>query len=143
MDIVNRLVASIITMSLLMANGYTMQDADLLAEVMYHENWYTDKEHKAAYYTGAVVVNRIKSDEGWVHLNGDKTVYDVVYAKGQYSTTVKFFTVQIPKECRQMALDILIYGTPDVPQNVIFQSMNPKLGKKIWKNLNGEYFAYG
>ena len=41
--------------------AYTQEDINLLAEVIYHENWHTDKEHLAAYYTGAVVMNRVKS----------------------------------------------------------------------------------
>lgn len=27
---------------------YTLRDVDLMSEVIYHENWCTDKEHKAA-----------------------------------------------------------------------------------------------
>ena len=141
MTIASRLVTAIITSVLLMANGFTWNDVDLMAEVIYHENWHTDSEHLAAYYTGAVVRNRIESDESWMHLHGDKTVYDVVYARGQYSTTSKFFTVEIPEECRQMAIDILIHGTPDVPKNVIFQATF-KQGK-IYRVINGEYFCYG
>ena len=121
---------------------YTLRDVDLMSEVIYHENWYTDKEHKAAYYTGAVVLNRIKSDEPWLHLKGDKTVHDVVYAKGQYSTTHKFFTVEIPAECRQMAIDILSNGTPDVPENVIYQATFVQ-GSGDWiEPINGEHFCY-
>ena len=137
MDIVSRLVASIITMSLLMANGYTMQDVDLLSQVIYHENWHTDAEKKTAYWTGAVVMNRVKSDKF------PNTIHDVLYQRGQYSTTKKFFTKEIPKECYEMARKILAYGTPDVPKNVLFQSQQPKLGRGHWKVLNGEYFAYG
>lgn len=140
MDIVSRLVASIITMSLLMANGYTMQDADLLSQVIYHENWYTDKDHEAAWLTGIVVKNRIERDDDWLHLKGDKTVYDVVYAKGQYSTIKDFYTVEIPNECRQMAIQILT-SKSDVPKDVIFQATF-KQGK-IYKIINGEYFCYG
>lgn len=140
MDIVSRLVASIITMSLLMANGYTMQDVDLLSQVIYHENWHTDKDHEAAWLTGIVVKNRIERDEAWLHLKGDKTVYDVVYAKGQYSTIKDFYTVEIPNECRQMAIQILT-SKSDVPKDVIFQATF-KQGK-IYKIINGEYFCYG
>lgn len=140
MDIVSRLVASIITMSLLMANGYTMQDVDLLSQVIYHENWHTDKDHEAAWLTGIVVKNRIERDDDWLHLKGDKTVYDVVYAKGQYSTIKDFYTVEIPNECRQMAIQILT-SKLDVPKDVIFQATF-KQGK-IYKIINGEYFCYG
>lgn len=140
MDIVSRLVASILTASLLMANGYTMQDVDLMSQVIFHENWNTDKDHEAAWLTGIVVKNRIERDDDWLHLKGDKTVYDVVYAKGQYSTTHKFYTVEVPNECRQMAIQILT-SKSDVPKDVIFQATF-KQGK-IYKIINGEYFCYG
>lgn len=114
---------------------YTYKDVNLLAEVMYWENWDTDKDHLAAYYTGAVVMNRVNSKE-WAN-----SVEGVLYQKGQYSTTKYFFTKEIPPECRKMAIDILSNGTPDVPKNVIFQSMRP-LGK-VWKKVNTDYFCYG
>ena len=116
--------------------NYTQEDINLLAEVMYHENWNTDSEHLAAYYTGAVVMNRVKSKE-WPN-----TIKEVLYQKGQYSTTKKFFTKEIPAECYELAEMILRDGTPDVPENVIFQSMR-KLGKGTWKKVNTDYFCYG
>lgn len=115
---------------------YTYKDVDLLAEVMYHENWNTDKDHLAAYYTGAVVMNRVKSDI-WPN-----TISDVLYQKGQYSTTKKFFTKDIPDECRQMAIIILAYGTPDVPDTVVFQAMR-RQGSGTWKKVGTDYFCYG
>lgn len=108
---------------------------EYLAEVMYHENWHTDSEHLAAYYTGAVVMNRVNS-ERWAD-----TVKDVLYQAGQYSTTHKFFTKEIPQECYDMAADIIENGTPDVPENVIYQSMRAQ-GSGVWKVINGEYFCY-
>ena len=116
--------------------NYTQEDINLLAEVMYHENWNTDSEHLAAYYTGAVVMNRVKSKD-WPN-----TIKEVLYQKGQYSTTKKFFTKEIPAECYELAEMILREGTPDVPENVIFQSMR-KLGKGTWKKVNTDYFCYG
>lgn len=110
-------------------------DTEYLAEVMYHENWHTDSEHLVAYYTGAVVMNRVNS-ERWAD-----TVKDVLYQAGQYSTTHKFFTKEIPQECYDMAADIIENGTPDVPKNVIYQSMRVQ-GSGVWKVINGEYFCY-
>ena len=110
-------------------------DINLLAEVIYHENWYTDKDKLTAYWTGAVVMNRVNSDE-WPN-----TIYDVLYQKGQYSTTKKFYTVELPKEVYEMAEDIIVNGTPDVPERVVFQATFRQ--GKVWKVLNGEYFCYG
>ena len=113
------------------------ESINLLAEVIYHENWFTDKEKKTAYWTGAVVMNRVKSPKF------PNTVKEVLYQKNpiQYSTTGKFFTKEIPEECYEMARDIWENGTPDVPENVLYQATFSQ--GKIWKQLNGEIFCYG
>ena len=113
----------------------------LLAEVIFWENWNTDKDRRAAYLTGAVVMNRVARDDRWLHLTGEKTVHDVVYARGQYSTTKYFYTQEIPSECLDMARDIYLNGTPDVPAGVIFQATF-KQGPK-YEVINGEWFCYG
>lgn len=118
---------------------HRQEEINLLAEVIYHENWHTDKEHLAAYYTGAVVMNRVKS-KVWPN-----TVKDVLYQKNpiQYSTTSKFFTKEIPPECYEMARDIYRNGTPDVPYDVVFQATF-KQGSGDWIDpINGEHFCYG
>lgn len=112
-------------------------EINLLAEVIYWENWHTDKDKRAAYLTGAVVMNRVNSPL-WPN-----TVKKTLYQRGQYSTTKYFFTKELPAEVYDMARDIYRNGTPDVPADVVFQSMNPRLGKKIYESINGEYFAYG
>lgn len=111
-------------------------DINLLAEVIYHENWHTDKERKAAYYTGAVVMNRVKSK------NWPNTVKEVVYQKRQYAVVPKLFTEKIPDECYQMAKDIYRNGTPDVPANVVYQATFIQ-GSGDWIDpINGEHFCY-
>lgn len=120
---------------LIAAWEHRKEEVDLLAEVIYWENWHTDKEHLAAYYTGAVVMNRVNS-KAW-----PDTVKGVLYQKGQYSTTKYFYTKEIPPECYEMARDIYKNGTPDVPEDIIFQAMRP-LGK-TWKKVNTDYFCYG
>lgn len=111
------------------------KDINLTAELIYWENWYTDKKKEAAYDTGAVAWNRVKSPEFPDTLEG------VLYQKGQYSTTKYFFTQELPKECYEMAEDIVLNGTPDVPETVLFQATF-KQGK-VWKVINGEYFCFG
>ena len=125
----------IMTQRLIKYMEHQREEINLLAEVIYHENWHTDKEHLAAYYTGAVVMNRVNS-KAW-----PDTVKGVLYQRGQYSTTKYFYTKEIPPECYEMARDIYKNGTPDVPENVIFQAMKP-LGK-TWKKVNTDYFCYG
>lgn len=111
---------------------------ELLAEVMYHENYCNGE--RGMYLTGAVVMNRIKRDDKWLHLKGDKTVYDVVYAPGQYSTTNFFFTKPIPKEVYKLACKVA-KGTPDVPSNVIYQAMFLQ-GSGIFAKVGTDYFCY-
>lgn len=115
--------------------GYTLEDASLLAEAIYWENWYTDTEKETARWTGAVITNRVKSD------SFPNTIHDVLYQKGQYSTTKYFYTKELPKEVYLMAMEILILGTPDVPEDVLFQATF-KQGK-VWRTKNGEIFCYG
>lgn len=111
------------------------KDINLTAEVIFWENWYTDKNKEAAYDTGAVAWNRVKSPKF------PNTLEEVLYQKGQYSTTKYFFTQELPKECYEIAEDIVMNGTPDVPETVLFQATF-KQGK-VWKVINGEYFCYG
>lgn len=120
---------------LIAAWEHRKEEVDLLAEVIYWENWHTDKEHLAAYYTGAVVMNRVHSP-AW-----PDTVKGVLYQRGQYSTTKYFYTKELPPEVYDMAWDIYRNGTPEVPEDVIFQAMRP-LGK-TWKKVNTDYFCYG
>ena len=115
--------------------AYSREDVELLAEVIYHENWHTDPEHLAAYYTGAVVMNRVHSDD-W-----PDTIKGVVYQKGQYAVTKKLFTVELPAEVYEMAEKILKNGTPDVPENIIFQATF-RQGSGTWKKVNTDYFCY-
>ena len=122
---------------LIAAWEHRKEEVDLLAEVIYWENWHTDKEHLAAYYTGAVVMNRVNSSE-W-----PDTVKAVLYQKGQYSTTKYFYTKEIPPECYEMARDIYRNGTPEVPEDVVFQATF-KQGRGDWIDpINGEHFCYG
>ena len=118
------------------APKYTQEDVKLVAEIIYHENWYTDKDHLAAYYTGAVIYNRWKSP------NWPDTIKGVIYQKNQYAVLPKLFTVKIPDECYQMAEDILKNGTPDVPANVVYQATFSQ-GSGDWiPPINGEHFCF-
>ena len=131
------MIVALITSAMLTANGYTEQDVNLLAEVIYWENWFTDAEKETAYWTGAVVMNRVKSNQF------PNTIEKVLYQKNpiQYSTTKYFFTKKLPKECYEMARKILAFGTPDVPENVLYQATFRQ--GKVWREKNGEIFCYG
>lgn len=136
-NIIAWLLAAITAISGIEAKpAYTREDVELVAEVIYHENWYTDKDHLAAYYTGAVIYNRWKSP------NWPDTIKGVIYQKDQYAVLPKLFTEKIPDECYQMAEDILKNGTPDVPANVVYQATF-KQGSGDWiPPINGEHFCF-
>lgn len=136
-NIIAWLLAAIMAISGIEAKpAYTREDVELVAEVIYHENWYTDKDHLAAYYTGAVIYNRWKSP------NWPNTIKGVIYQKGQYAVVPKLFTEKIPDECYQMAEDILRNGTPDVPANVVYQATFSQ-GSGDWiPPINGEHFCF-
>ena len=116
------------------------EDIELLAEVMFHEN-YTNGE-EVMYYTGAVVMNRVFSP------NYPNSIKEVLYQSNQYSTTSKFYTKEIPNDVYKLALKIIKLGTPDVPKTVLFQAMFRQ--GKVWKVIPSsysskdvEYFCYG
>lgn len=111
------------------------EEVKLLAEVIYWENWFTDAEKRAAYLTGAVVLNRVK--DKWF----PNSIKEVLYQKGQYSTTKFFYTKELPSEVYDLARKIYYDGTADVPVGVLFQATF-KQGK-IYEIVNGEYFCYG
>lgn len=113
------------------------ESINLLAEVAYWENWHTDKDKLTALWTMGVVMNRVESEQF------PNTVKEVLYQRGQYATTKYFYTKELPEECYEMARDVWENGVPEMPDNVLFQSQQPKLGRGHWKVLNGEYFAYG
>lgn len=127
----------VMTQNLIAYMEYKRESIDLLARVAYKENWYTDKDKLTARWTMGVVMNRVVSPYF------PNTVKEVLYQKGQYSTTKYFFTDNPPEECYEMARDVWENGVSEMPKNVLFQSQQPHLGNGHWKVLNGEYFAYG
>jgi hypothetical protein len=125
---------------------YTPEDVQILGDTMWLENGHTGKTEeenlKVLILTGAVVVNRVKSDDPWWHKTGAKTVYDVVYASGQYAkaTRDKIGKTDTPQWVYDLAEEILKYGTT-VPEYVIYQSQQPNLGTRWCPPIAGEYFA--
>lgn len=119
---------------------HTEADTQMLADVMWLENGHTGKteaENKEVLIlTGSVVLNRVRSGE-W----GGDTIKDVIFAKGQYALSTRngIGKTDTPDWVYELAEDMLNYGT-NVPEYVVFQSMQPRLGTH-WKKIDGEYFA--
>lgn len=119
---------------------HTEADTKMLGDVMWLENGHTGKteaeNREVLILTGSVVLNRMKSGE-W----GGKTIKEVIFAKGQYASSTKnrIGKTDTPDWVYELAEEMLNYGT-NVPDYVLFQSMQPKLGTH-WKKIDGEYFA--
>lgn len=108
-------------------------DLNLLSEVIYWENYHNGYE--VMLYTGSVVLNRVKRPDF------PNSIREVLYQKGQYVTTPKFFTKAIPQECRDVAMHLLLCGS-QAPVDVIYQSTHREFGSGVWKTIKGEYFNY-
>lgn len=121
------------------APGYTEEDLSLLAEVMYHENYSTgrtwEERCECMLLTGSVVLNR-RDHCSWC----PDTIKGVLYQDGQYATTGKFFTVDIPESVYGLAKQLLEEGSI-APEGVVFQSMHIQ-GSSIYKVIEGEYFCW-
>ena len=140
LEIVSRMVSTIVIVGLLTVNGYTMKDVDLLADIMYLENGSTvtteDENRQILIMTGSVVLNRVKSGQ-W----GGKTIEKVLYSPGQYAQETKnrIGKVKVPDYIREIAIDLLIHGS-NVPDYVCYQSTQRNLGY-LWTVRDGECFA--
>ena len=121
---------------------HTEADTQMLADVMWLENGHTGKteeeNRQCLILTGAVVMNRVQSGQ-W----GGDTIKDVIFAKGQYASSTRngIGKSGVPEWVVELAEQMLTYGT-NVPEYIVFQSMQPKLGT-VWKVIDGEYFATG
>lgn len=116
------------------------KELELLARIIHAEaadNNYIDK-----CYVGMVVMNR-KNSSIW-----GSSIQSVISAPGQYSSYKnQKFNSAIPKECYEIAKQIMLGETFGVPYNVIFQSGAPQ-GKGIWKIVyntvgSNHYYCYG
>ena len=124
---------------------HTETDTRLLGNIGWLENPVSDRNDRdqmdKLMLTMAVAINRMASEDKWWHLKGEHTIYDIVFAPGQYakSTRDKVLTLEAPDWVYELAEDMLNYGT-NVPDYVIYQSMQSDLGT-VWKQIGTEYFA--
>ncbi len=115
---------------------YTQEDIDILAAVMYAENYISGRWEMMI--TGSVVLNRVLSR---IFPN---SIYEVVYQiDGKYEQYAKrtknLIGTQLPEECYELAEILLKYG-PVVPPNVLYQA-HFKQGPTFW-HWKGEFFCY-
>lgn len=107
---------------------YTEEDLDLLARLITAEmgaSWVSDEMQL---YVGSVVINRMN------HELFPDTLYDVIYAKGQYSPTWNGTINNTPDERTiENARQLLEHGSV-LPENVVFQANFPQ--------GDGTYYEY-
>ena len=107
---------------------YTEEDLDLLARLITAEmgaSWVSDEMQL---YVGSVVINRMN------HELFPNTLYDVIYAKGQYSPTWNGAINNTPDERTiENARQLLEHGSV-LPENVVFQANFPQ--------GDGTYYEY-
>lgn len=115
---------------------YTQEDIDILAAVMYGEEYPNRYEMMLA---GSVVLNRVKDPQF------PDTIKAVVYQfDGQYEQyaprTKGFVGKDLPEECYRLAEILLRYG-PIAPGEVIYQA-HFNQGDVFW-SWQGEEFCFG
>lgn len=120
---------------------YTEEDLDLLARLITAEmgaSWVSDE---IQLYVGSVVLNRMQ------HSLFPDTLYDVIYAKGQYSPTWTGAINNTPDERTiENARQLLEHGSV-LPENVVFQANFPQ-GDGVYYEYYDEvlgtttYFCY-
>lgn len=120
---------------------YTEEDLDLLSRLIFAEvgcEWIPDD---VQLYVGSVVLNRVDSD-----LFPDN-IYDVIYAKGQYSPTQSGSINNTPDERTIENARKLLEDGSILPANVVFQA-NFKQGSGVYYEYYDEplgtttYFCY-
>lgn len=119
---------------------YTKEDFEVLSKVIEAEVGGQSKEIR--YYTGAVVLNRVRS-KYWAN-----TVKGVVFQKGQYACTWdgNYKKAKPSKSTKKIAKDLLENGVKGVPRSVVYQSSASQgVNWKKFKCTNGVTirFDYG
>lgn len=122
---------------------YTEEDIRIVATVIYNEAWYGCSERHRE-LVGAVLVNRVKSPQF------PNTVYACVVQPKQYNPGYATGRYPVPdfawETCRELAIRAL-NGEVECPDNVLFQSNYPNLGKGWYEvhytSYSTTYFAYG
>lgn len=125
--------------------AYTMENRELLAQMMYAEegvffSWAKDdpatieRVHKLA---GSVILHRLNT-----HFSGAQTLADVLYAPGQYD----YRTIQkveagnpLPAQVYVWADELLTEGALG-PDTLVFQAEFPQ-GKEVYDHIGNQYFC--
>ena len=128
---------------------YTQEDLELLARLIngeaVSEGILSETEtNKSQCYTGAVVLNRLKSQH-----NGAETLEEVIFDEGQYAcVTDQNWDKPVTERAYQNAKLLLsgapyweIYGFEKLPDNVIYQAEFEQ-GSDVFDTVGNTYFCY-
>lgn len=125
--------------------GYSMEERELLAQMMYAEEGIFLSIYADDYATaervfklaGSVILNRRNTG----HM-GAKSIADVLYAKGQYADRTKQVIEEgqnVPEVVYTWADDLLTNGSI-APDNMIFQAEFPQ-GSETYEQIGNQYFC--
>ena len=122
---------------------WTEDDVMVLGDVGWSENGSTGltEEDNIA----AILLTMIVPLNRWHSGKWGNTLREVIWAKNQYAQSTKndIGKIDTPEWVYELARELLTYGS-NVPDYVVYQSMQPNLGT-VWKTIeNGrkdEYFA--
>lgn len=106
---------------------------DLFARAIWNETGILGET--SMYYTGSVMLNRVKSS---IYPN---SLYSVIYQKGQYAITwTGLINRPAPESARRIAKDLLQNG-PVLPENVLFQAQFTQ-GNGTYAKIGNTYYCY-
>ncbi len=109
------------------------KDLDLLSRLIYAE---ADKtSERDMLYVGNVVLNRVE------HEAFPGSIYDVIYATGQYSPTWNGAINNTPSDLAIRCAERLMNGERFLPSNVVFQA-GFKQGGGVYEKVGNHYFCY-
>lgn len=118
---------------------FSQEDLSVLSAVMQLENGGGSDE--CMLLTGSVLMNRAQYCSWCPDTLRECVLQGYGTKMQQYATrtVTELDTVVVREHVRRLAMQLLIFGQT-CPPEVVFQSQNKNLGK-IWKVVDGEYFA--
>ena len=111
------------------------EEGELLAQLIFAEAGSDWCEDNMLYYTGSVVLNRIKSE------HFPNTMQEVIYQPGQYSCVNNgMIDYEYNQRAYNVAEDLLTSGSC-LPDNVVFQAQFEQ-GDGTYVKVQNMYFCY-
>ena len=113
----------------------TEEERELLARLVHQEGNIESLECQIA--IASVVINRVNAG-----IFGGDNIYDVIYAKGQFSTAY-MLDETVPNETNYEAVDYVIQNGPSIPYYVCFFRANYYFKEYTpYCNIDHTYFSY-